>query len=155
MGRKRKIKSADIRGTGAATGKAAGISRQAANKSRLLRRKPDGSVDVKASAAQLGRLESAELRKAEALAGLRELELRQKSGELIEVAEVERTWSQIGSTIRESLEAVPDRISETVTALTDVRQVRDKLREETKRVLENLPGEMYASLKATPHGGAQ
>lgn len=81
----------------------------------------------------------AQRRKESALADLRQLEHRQKSGELIEVAVAERFVAEIGSTFRDALLSLPERFAAQLAAMTLQIEIRDLLRAEVRRILTNLP----------------
>lgn len=87
---------------------------------------------------------TAQRRKETALANLRELEHAQKLGAVVDVCEMERAWATAGQTLRDGLLSLPERVSEYLAAVTDSRQIRDKLRAEIRTILGNLPEQIRA-----------
>ncbi|MEJ5367763.1 MAG: hypothetical protein WHT08_05550 [Bryobacteraceae bacterium] len=74
----------------------------------------------------------ADRRKAVALAELRELEVRQRRGELLEASAVEQRWAAGLASLRDRLLALPDRVAATVAGRSEVearRLLRDALEE--------------------------
>lgn len=99
----------------------------------------NGSVNTDEAEGETESYASAQARKEVALANLRELEHRQKLGELVDVADMERAWATAGQTMRDGLLSLPELIAPQVAAVTDPRQVRDILRAEIRKVIENIP----------------
>jgi hypothetical protein len=79
----------------------------------------------------------ADRRKAVALAELRELELRQKRGELLEAAEVQKQWAAGLAAIRDRLLALPDRLGAVLAGRGEV-EVRATLRETLEQELRGI-----------------
>lgn len=88
----------------------------------------------------------ATLRKESALATLREIELSEKQGKLIEVDAAATLWASVGQIIRDGLLSLPERIAPELAALTDQRQVRDQLRDELRKVLANFPDAIHKAV---------
>ena len=66
---------------------------------------------------------AARTRKETALAGLRELELRKKRGELVEVVAVQKEAFACGRQTRDAILSIPDRLSGVLVAKTDRKSV--------------------------------
>lgn len=96
------------------------------------------TADVDETTGAVETYADAQRRKESALANLRELEHRQKLGDLVDVSVEERAWAEAGQTLRDGLLAMPEKIAPILAALTDARQVRDALKAEIRSVLENL-----------------
>ena len=79
----------------------------------------------------------ADRRKAVALAELRELELRQRRGELLEVAEVRRQWAAGLASLRDRLLSLPDRLGAVLAGRGEV-EVRTTLREALEEALRGI-----------------
>jgi len=79
----------------------------------------------------------ADRRKAVALAELRELELRQRRGELLEAAEVQKQWAAGLAALRDRLLALPDRLG-AVLAGRGEGEVRAMLREALEEALRGV-----------------
>ncbi len=69
---------------------------------------------------------------------LRELEYRQKCGELVEVEKVKKELSEIASILRKDLENFADRTHTELASMRDPAQVHKYLKEEIRRIMENL-----------------
>ncbi len=80
----------------------------------------------------------AETRKEIALANLREREDREKAGELLPAADVERTWGGILRRIKSTLLILPDEIAPRVAAESDVRKCRAIIDREIRDALTSL-----------------
>lgn len=89
----------------------------------------------------------AQRRKEIAIAGLRELELKERRGELVETKEVANLWAVVFQTVRDQVMAVADRCSAQLAAMTDQRMVRDRLSAELNQALTNLPAKLDYSVK--------
>jgi phage terminase Nu1 subunit (DNA packaging protein) len=76
-------------------------------------------------------------RKAQALAELRELELRQNTGELIQTAAVRAVWCEHHARIRDRFLAIPDRLAEGL-ANQPAAAVREMLLAEIEDALRNV-----------------
>ncbi|MGB7723571.1 MAG: hypothetical protein WBL65_26965 [Bryobacteraceae bacterium] len=87
---------------------------------KLVRRLLAGSAVEVTEAEAIRRLRVAD-------AELKEMDLRRRSGELIELAKVEAAWADVGVTIKNALLAVPNRV---------LNQVRSELRAELSPILE-------------------
>ncbi len=70
------------------------------------------------------------------LAELRQLELRERKGELIQTAAVRAVWSEHHARIRDRALAMPDRLAEAL-ANQPASVVREKLRAEVEDLLRN------------------
>jgi len=79
----------------------------------------------------------ADRRKAVALAELRELELRQRRGELLEVAEVRRQWAAGLAFLRDRILSLPDRLGAVLAGRGEV-EVRTTLREALEEALRGI-----------------
>jgi hypothetical protein len=79
----------------------------------------------------------ADRRKAVALAELRELELRQRRGELLEAAEVQKQWAAGLAAIRDRLLALPDRLAAVLAGRGEV-EVRTMLRDALEEALRGV-----------------
>lgn len=88
-------------------------------------------------------------RKEAALADLRELEYREKRGTLIDVNEAAKAWASVAQIVRENVMGIPDRIAQELAALTDAKQVRERLLAELRLVLTNLPAQLHDTPKPT------
>jgi len=103
-----------------------------------------GSAQVAAPRKRIGRPNTgaritereARRRKEVALAELRELEVRQKRGELLDAAAVERRWSEALAGIRDRILALPDRLG-AVLAGRPEGDVRVILRQELEEALRS------------------
>jgi len=79
----------------------------------------------------------ADRRKAVALAELRELELRQRRGELLEAAEVRRQWAAALAALKDRLLALPDRLGAVLAGRGEV-EVRTMLRDALEEALRAI-----------------
>ena len=79
----------------------------------------------------------ADRRKAVALAELRELELRQRRGELLEAAEVQKQWAAGLAALRDRLLSLPDRLGAVLAGRGEV-EVRTTLREALEEALRGI-----------------
>jgi len=79
----------------------------------------------------------ADRRKAIALAELRELELRQRRGELLEAAEVQKQWAAGLAAVRDRMLSLPDRLGAVLAGRTEV-EVRSALREALEEALRGI-----------------
>jgi len=136
MGRLPKVKAADI-------ARAAGVSRAAISKNKRLKRNPDGTINARASIRAMEATENSRARKEAALAGLRELELAQKSGQVIDIDEAAAAWANAGKCLRDAFISMPNRVAPELAALTDARQIREVLRDHVRRILTNLPEQIH------------
>ena len=71
-------------------------------------------------------------------AKLARLEFLEKSGQLIDAEQVKKEAFRMGRTIRDRVEAIPDRIAAIVAAETNVKKVHKLLAAEFRGVLEDL-----------------
>ena len=96
---------------------------------------------AKSNKAATGKVTEAEARrrKEAALAELREIEIAEKRGELIDVAQMEQAWSTVGQTIRDNLLGMPDKLTPMLAAMTDKKQIRSYLMSEFQQLLTALP----------------
>lgn len=143
MGRPRKIKPEHVGETSRETARNAGVSVRAVNMSRHV--KKSSVIDVEATKGGLETLEDAQRRKEVALADKHEADARKRIGELVDVSEEERNWATVAQTVKEQLMGIPERIAGDLAALTDARMVRDKLLEEIRLALRNLPAQISAA----------
>lgn len=70
----------------------------------------------------------AQKRKESAVADIRELEAKQKAGELVEVVVVEAQWTEIATSIRDSLLGLPLKISGKLAGMQDQREIERYLK---------------------------
>lgn len=80
----------------------------------------------------------AKTRKELALAELRELEVRQRRGELVEAAAVEAEWRAMAATIRAGMLAVASRVAPAVVGLTDEREIEDAVVAAIHEAMESI-----------------
>ena len=83
-------------------------------------------------------LADAQLRKENALAALRELELGRKRGELVEKAKVEAAAFRVGRQVRDSLLGLPDRLAGIIAAEPSQAKIHALLTRELRQCLEAL-----------------
>jgi len=81
--------------------------------------------------------DEADRRKAVALAELRELEVRQKRGELLDAAEVQKQWAAGLAALRDRLLSLPDRLGAILAGRGEV-EVRTTLREALEEALRGI-----------------
>lgn len=86
---------------------------------------------------------AARARKETALAGLRELQLRQRMGEVVELADVQQANFAVGRRIRDGVENLPPRLSGIFSSMTDQSEIFELFSREIQQCLESL----------TPTGG--
>ena len=79
----------------------------------------------------------ADRRKAVALAELRELELRQRRGELLEATEVQKQWAAGLASLRDRLLSLPDRLGAVLAGRGEV-EVRTVLRDALEEALRAI-----------------
>lgn len=126
-----------------------GISRQAVNRMVRDGRIPSkhGRIDPEAADLALtptkGQTDEVTLaeairRKEWALAGLRELELKRKSGEVVDVAYVERCQVQVNSNIRQRLLGLPAKLTPQLVGVTSPAKVKAIIEREVCAILEEL-----------------
>ncbi len=82
--------------------------------------------------------EEAQRRKVAAEAGLAELELAQKKGLVVDLAELERDLSNRFAELRASLRKIPERVVLRVVGQTDETTIKSIVLTEVDTVLENL-----------------
>lgn len=73
-----------------------------------------------------------------AMASLRELELKKKLGQLVDVADVVEMVERDYTVIKQSLRAIPARMSQLLIDETDAATIESLLKTEVTMVLENL-----------------
>ena len=78
------------------------------------------------------------------MAELAELELAEKRGDLVSVADVEKALASKILGVRESLDTLADRLSPLLAAETDAAKVYALLRSEIRQVLAQLAHESRA-----------
>ena len=125
-----------------------GVSKQAVSKSPRVARKKDGSVDAEKTVANLGSLESANLRKQKALASRYELELDEKRGRVVRVEKVEDAWVTITRRIREGVLRLPAKLAPQLVGVADEARVRGILEAECHLILRNLADEIRSEAAA-------
>jgi len=81
--------------------------------------------------------DEADRRKAVALAELRELEVRQKRGELLDAAEVQKQWAAGLAALRDRLLSLPDRLGAVLAGRGEV-EARAVLREALEEALRSI-----------------
>jgi hypothetical protein len=81
----------------------------------------------------------AQRRKEVALADLRELELAQKSGDVIAVSYAAGYLAEASKAVTNQLLALPDKLAPLLAASTDIRECRDLVLREIRDLLTNLP----------------
>lgn len=128
--------------------KAAGVS-----PGLLSRKRAQGKSDAQIAAEAASRAErqaargvgkgvvsfsEAQRRKEQALAELRELELATKRGELVATADVQREWTGVLAAVRDSMLALPMRLSGRLAAMTDQRVIERFLRDAIRAELTKL-----------------
>lgn len=90
----------------------------------------------------------AQRRKEVALADLRELELAQKSGQLVEVTTAALYLANATKAVQNQLLSIPDKTAPLLAAVTDVRECRDLVLKEIREALELLPAVIPVSTAA-------
>lgn len=86
-------------------------------------------------------LNEAKRRKETALAELRELELRKRQGELVEVSAIERQAFETGRQVRDALLSLPERLSGIFAAEPQQDKIFDLFTKELQLVLSTLTQE--------------
>ncbi len=89
----------------------------------------------------------AQRRKENALADLREMEVSRKRGELVERKQVEGEAFKTGRLVRDSILALPDRLSGVLAAETDQGKVHLLLTKELRQALEGLHNKFSKELE--------
>jgi len=135
VGRKVKISAS-------ALARAAGISQQAVSKNQHLKHAEDGSIDAKASIESLEKLEDAQARKERALADLRELELAERRGELVSLAEVNEEAFAAARSVRDAMLAIADRTAAILAAESDPVKLHKILTDEIRKALGTTSTEL-------------
>jgi phage terminase Nu1 subunit (DNA packaging protein) len=82
-----------------------------------------------------GTYKDAILRKETAIANLRELELAEKRGELVNKQEAETAWMDAAVRLRDGILSVPDRIALQLEGRT-AREIREMMMSELRKALE-------------------
>lgn len=142
---KRRGKQAEI---AKKTGRSRALITRKAKQGKLVER--DGEIDVEASVQAIiddvsstsETYAEAQRRKEVALADLRELELAQKSGQLVEVNTAALFLANASKAVTNQLLALPDKLAPLLASITDIREARDLILKEIKQVLENLPSKI-------------
>ena len=67
-----------------------------------------------------------------------EIDLKARMGELLEAAEVEKTWSQVITSVRSRFLLLPDKLAPRAAAVSDVLECRAMLDREVRQVLTAL-----------------
>jgi hypothetical protein len=135
VGRPRKISASSI-------ARAAGISQQAVSKNPHLKHAADGSIDAGASIEALEKIEDAQARKERALADLRELELAERRGELVSLAEVNEQAFSTARSVRDAMLAIPDRTAAILAAESDPVKLHNALTVEIRKALGTTSTEL-------------
>lgn len=146
------------------TGKQAEIARKTGKSRALITRKlkqgklveKNGEIDVAASVEAIMEdvqtsgesYAEAQRRKEVALADLRELELAQKSGQLVEVTTAALYLANATKAVQNQLLSIPDKTAPLLAAVTDVRECRDLVLKEIREALELLPAVIPVSTAA-------
>lgn len=99
---------------------------------------------------QPGTYLDAQRRKELAAAALKELDVRQRSGELIEVAVVERTLFNRTRQTRDALLSLADRLAGILAPITDQTKVHELLTHEIHQALESLAEKFAPQPETTP-----
>jgi phage terminase Nu1 subunit (DNA packaging protein) len=84
------------------------------------------------------RLTKAKADKEEAMAKIRAMEVKEKAGQLVSVADVRKTWAEAAATAKNRLLALPSRVSPLVSRETDLRKIEDLLTQHINEVLAEL-----------------
>jgi hypothetical protein len=90
----------------------------------------------------------AQRRKEIALADLRELELKERLGQLVSAAEVETRWSELCTMIRDAMLAVPTKIAGRLAAISDERQLEAEMKKVIREDLARISTELHESAQA-------
>lgn len=90
--------------------------------------------------------EQAEIRKEIAVAYLKELEIQQKRGDLVNFQKVNVVMSTLVTETKQRLMAIPDRVAKSVARMTDPAEVRQKLRAELIEAMEGLTNDIRSAL---------
>lgn len=69
---------------------------------------------------------------------LKALQVKQKEGELVSSAQVEKDWFDMGRLIRNKLQNIPSRLSAVLASMTEPAEVHDRLERELDLVLTDL-----------------
>jgi hypothetical protein len=96
------------------------------------------NIDRREGASSSGNLTEARTRKENALAGIRELELKKRKEELLEKSQVAAEWGKLLSTFRNRMLYIPSRISQKIGSVTDDRERRAIIEHEIKEALKTL-----------------
>lgn len=86
--------------------------------------------------------EEARRRKEIALAKLRELELAEKEGRLIDKQRVQDAWVKVCNVIRAGVMRIPDRMAQSILAARDPREARQMLAVECEAALRAISEEI-------------
>lgn len=91
--------------------------------------------------------QEARRRKEVALAELRQMEVAEKAGRLIDAQEVRERWSGVASRVRDAVLAIPDKCAPGVAGTTgvDAAQVRAALQLEVENILRQLHDDLQSS----------
>jgi hypothetical protein len=84
-------------------------------------------------------------RKEVALAELRELELAQKKGKLIDADQVTAKWAAAGGKIRDAVLRIPDKCAPAVAVTSDAAEARGILLAECEGILRTLHDDLTQS----------
>ena len=80
----------------------------------------------------------ADRRRTLALARLRELELAEKQGKLIDRSKVEREWFEHGRLIRDAFLGIPARLGSLLASISDPHQIHQLLDAELRKALNEV-----------------
>jgi phage terminase Nu1 subunit (DNA packaging protein) len=98
--------------------------------------RPKGSTS--AAADVRARYAEARAAKEEALAALRGMEARIRSGELVEASTVRPAFQRAGRAFRDSMLSIPGRVAAALAVETDERRIEQLLRREMRAELTRL-----------------
>lgn len=75
-----------------------------------------------------------------------ELRRKEREGELVDVAAMERLWAITAQTVRDGLLSLPELLAHELAAITDPAQVRDRLRAGFVKLLQELPERIHEAV---------
>jgi hypothetical protein len=120
-----------------------GVTPSTVNENPRIAKTSSGKIDVTRTAD----IHDAILKRERAVGSMRELEYRQKAGELVEIVMVERTFTTATKVITDSLLSLPDKMAPLLASITDVRQLRELLSAEIRQTLSSLPTDIGAAVR--------
>jgi hypothetical protein len=89
-----------------------------------------------------------------ATATLKELDLQEKRGELVSVKRVESEWTDIATSIRDSVLGMPLKLSGRLAAMTDQRQIELFLKESFRAELGKISASVFSTSGSTNSASA-